>query len=216
MGIGVVAGYKDEYGTRLRQAGPPVPVDAEQTACKERTMIRSRAILALCAAALLSWGAIALAAGPTLGTAAPGFRLQDQNGTWHTLEQYRGKWVALYFYPKDQTPGCTTQACDFRDNIFAFRDIGAVLLGISVDDVASHKKFAEEHGLPFTLLADTTKQTAAQYGVLIKLLGFAKRETFLIDPQGRVAKRYFDVEPEGHSDVVIRDLKALIARQKPG
>ncbi len=162
---------------------------------------------------------IALAAGPTLGTAAPNFRLQDQHGKWHTLEDYRGKWVALYFYPKDQTPGCTTQACDFRDNIFAFRAIGAVILGVSVDDVASHKAFAEKHGLPFTLLADSSKQTAKQYGVLTKLFGVmevARRETFLIDPQGRVARHYLDVKPEGHSTMVITDIKALMAKQKTG
>ena len=174
---------------------------------------------AACMAAIALWCGVAFAAGPTLGTQAPGFRLQDQNGEWHTLEQYRGKWVALYFYPKDQTPGCTTQACDFRDNIFAFRDTGAALLGVSVDTVASHKEFAEKHGLPFPILADSTKKTAADYGVLTKLFGLmevAKRETFLIDPQGRVAKHYFDVKPEGHSAMVIADLKALKARQPGG
>ena len=170
-------------------------------------------------AALVLWCGGAFAAGPTLDTTAPNFRLQDQNGAWHTLEQYRGKWVALYFYPKDQTPGCTTQACDFRDNIFAFRDAGAVILGISVDTVASHKEFAEKHGLPFRILADSSKQTATDYGVLTRLFGImavAKRETFLIDPQGRVASHYFDVKPEGHSIVVITDIKALMAKQKGG
>src|SRR5690349_7100755 len=78
--------------------------------------------------------------GPALGAAAPNFKLQDQNGQWHTLEEYKGKWLVLYFYPKDQTPGCTAQACEFRDNVFAFRDVNAVIVGISVDDVASHKK----------------------------------------------------------------------------
>jgi peroxiredoxin Q/BCP len=183
------------------------------------TAHRSPSRTALALLALAAWCGMALAAGPTLGTTAPNFRLQDQNGKWHTLEDYRGKWVALYFYPKDQTPGCTTQACDFRDNIFAFRDIGAVILGVSVDDVASHKAFAEKHGLPFTLLADSSKQTAKAYGVLAKLFGVmevARRETFLLDPQGKVAKRYLDVEPEGHSTMVIRDLKALMAKQKTG
>ncbi|MEQ1580015.1 MAG: peroxiredoxin [Steroidobacteraceae bacterium] len=170
-------------------------------------------------AALALWCGVTFAAGPTLGTMAPNFRLQDQNGEWHTLEQYRGKWVALYFYPKDQTPGCTTQACDFRDNIFAFRDAGAVILGVSVDTVASHKEFAEKHGLPFRILADSSKKTAADYGVLTRLFGIlevAKRETFLIDPQGRVAKHYLDVKPEGHSAMVIADLKVLMAKQKTG
>ena len=147
---------------------------------------------------------------PALGSMAPAFKLQDQNGKWHELKDYRGKWVALYFYPKDNTPGCTTQACEFRDNIFAFRDAGAVILGVSVDDVASHKKFAEEHGLPFTLLADPTKETAKRYGVLKKFIGImemAKRDTFLIDPQGRIVKYYADVDPKGHSQVVLKDIK---------
>jgi thioredoxin-dependent peroxiredoxin len=183
------------------------------------TAAGSRAIGTACLAALAFWCGVAFAAGPTLGMMAPNFRLQDQNGEWHTLEQYRGQWVALYFYPKDQTPGCTTQASDFRDNIFAFRETGAVLLGVSVDTVASHKEFAEKHGLPFRILADSSRKTATDYGVLTKLFGLmevAKRETFLIDPQGRVAKHYFDVQPEGHSAMVIADLKALMAKQKGG
>lgn len=178
-----------------------------------------RSMLAAGLAALVMWCGVAFAAGPTLGSVAPNFRLQDQNGDWHTLDQYRGKWVALYFYPKDQTPGCTTQACDFRDNIFAFREVGAVILGVSVDDVASHSEFAEKHGLPFRILADSTKKTATDYGVLAKLFGImevARRETFLIDPQGRIAKHYLDVRPEGHSAIVITDIKALMAKQKAG
>ncbi len=154
-------------------------------------------------------------AAPEAGMAAPAFRLQDQNGAWHSLADYRGKWVVLYFYPKDDTPGCTTQACEFRDNIFAFNKLGAVILGISVDDVASHKQFAEEHSLPFTLLADSTKATAKSYGVLRSALGImeiAARETFIIDPQGRVAKHYVAVDPKGHSQAVLTDLKSLQAK----
>ncbi len=156
--------------------------------------------------------AAALAGGPEVGSMAPSFRLQDQNGEWHQLEDYRGQWVALYFYPKDNTPGCTTQACEFRDNIFAFREAGAVILGVSVDDVESHKKFAEEHGLPFTLLADPTKATAQEYGVLKKFFGvmeMADRETFLIDPEGRIARHYEKVNPDGHSKIVLADIKEL-------
>ncbi len=181
--------------------------------------INSRRSMLSGLAALFVCCSVAFGAGPTLGTAAPDFRLQDQNGDWHTLEQYRGKWVALYFYPKDQTPGCTTQACDFRDNIFAFRELGAVILGISVDDVASHREFAEKHGLPFRILADSTRKTATDYGVLTRLFGImavAKRETFLVDPEGRIARHYLDVKPEGHSAMVIADLKTLMAKQKAG
>jgi peroxiredoxin Q/BCP len=168
----------------------------------------SRALLA----AMLVVGATAHADGPALGKEAPDFKLQDQKGKWHTLADYRGKWVALYFYPKDQTPGCTTQACDFRDNVFAYRDANAVILGVSVDDVESHKAFAEKHGLPFPLLADPTKETAKRYGVL-NFTGFAKRETFLIDPNGTIVKRYAVADPKGHSEVVLKDIKALQQRQ---
>ncbi len=161
---------------------------------------------------LAAWLGMAHAEEPKLGSSAPDFKLQDQNGKWQQLSDYQGKWVALYFYPKDQTPGCTTQACEFRDNIFAFRDAGAVILGVSVDDVESHKKFSEKHGLPFPILADSTKATAKQYGVLKRFLGtleLAQRDTFLIDPQGRIVKHYVDVDPKGHSQLVLRDIKAL-------
>jgi thioredoxin-dependent peroxiredoxin len=162
--------------------------------------------------ACLAMASAARAAAPEVGSPAPAFRLQDQAGAWHELNDYRGKWLVLYFYPKDDTPGCTTQACEFRDNIFAFNKLGAVILGISVDDVASHKQFAEEHGLPFTLLADSTKETAKSYGVLRSVLGLmeiASRETFIIDPQGRIAKHYASVDPKGHSQRVLADLKVL-------
>ncbi|RPI14382.1 MAG: peroxiredoxin [Lysobacterales bacterium] len=118
------------------------------------------------AVALLALTGIAVAATPSVGEPAPAFKLQDQDGKWHSLSDYKGKWVALYFYPKDDTPGCTTQACGFRDNVFAFDKAGAVIVGVSVDDVASHKEFAKKHGLPFTLLADADKAVAKQYGVL--------------------------------------------------
>ena len=172
----------------------------------------------------LTWLAVAVCAfagfaqaadSPAIGAAAPDFRLQDQAGKWHQLKDYRGKWVTLYFYPKDQTPGCTTQACEFRDNIFAFREINAQILGISVDDVESHKKFAEKHGLPFPILADASKETAKKYGALKSYFGMelARRDTFLIDPEGRIAKHYVEVDPKGHSEIVLKDLKALQAKK---
>jgi thioredoxin-dependent peroxiredoxin len=161
----------------------------------------------------------AVAASPEVGAEAPAFRLQDQNGNWHSLSDYKGQWIALYFYPKDDTPGCTTQACSFRDNVFAFKKEGAVILGISVDDVASHKAFAEKHGLPFTILADPDKSVTKKYGVLKTYMGvmeLARRDTFIIDPQGHVAKHYESVEPEGHSQVVLEDIRALKAGRKTG
>jgi peroxiredoxin Q/BCP len=156
------------------------------------------------------------AAGPLEGAAAPGFRLQDQAGQWHVLADYRGQWVVLYFYPKDDTPGCTTEACALRDNIFAFRKLGATILGISVDDVESHKDFAKKHSLPFTLLADPTKKTARDYGVLVRMLGVlevAQRDTFLIDPEGRIAKHWVKVDPDDHSNMVLKELNARLARK---
>ncbi len=163
---------------------------------------------------LLVAAAAARAETPQVGTPAPAFKLQDQTGKWVSLAEQRGKWVVLYFYPKDNTPGCTTQACEFRDNIFAFRDAGAVILGVSVDDVASHKSFATEHSLPFPILADSTRETAKAYGVLYRAMGVlevARRETFIVDPQGRIAKRYARVDPKGHSQQVLADIKALTA-----
>jgi thioredoxin-dependent peroxiredoxin len=153
---------------------------------------------------------------PTLGAPAPEFKLQDQNGKWHQLKDYRGKWVALYFYPKDQAPGCTEEACGFRDSVAGFREAGVVILGISVDDVESHSKFADKHQLPFTLLADVNKETVRQYGVLKTYIGgmqLARRETFLVDPQGRIVKRYVDVEPKGHSQQVLNDIRELQKRK---
>lgn len=153
-------------------------------------------------------------AAPAVGAMAPTFRLPDQSGTMHALDQYRGKWVVLYFYPKDDTPGCTTEACEFRDNIFAFRKAGAVVLGISVDDVDSHKAFAAKHSLPFPLLADSSKSTAQSYGVLYRAMGImevARRETFIIDPQGRIAQHYTGVTAKGHSNTVLADLKTLMS-----
>jgi len=177
----------------------------------------ARTRLAILFAALFALALPAFADAPAVGSAAPAFKLQDQNGKWHSLSDYKGKWVVLYFYPKDDTPGCTTEACAFRDNIFAFDKEGAVVLGISVDDVGDHKAFAEKHSLPFTLLADPTKAVTKEYGVLKTYMGMmemAHRETFIIDPQGRIAKRYETVDPDGHSKVVLDDLKALKAAGK--
>ncbi|HEY4369917.1 MAG TPA: peroxiredoxin [Steroidobacteraceae bacterium] len=175
-------------------------------------MYRIRNVRYLALGAVLWLGLVHAQTPPPLGSVAPDFRLQDQNGKWQELKDYRGKWVALYFYPKDQTPGCTTQACEFRDNVFAFRDAGAVILGVSVDNVESHQKFAAKNSLPFPILADSSKAVTKKYGVLKSYMGvleLARRDTFLIDPQGHVVKHYADVDPEGHSAVVLNDLKAM-------
>ena len=159
----------------------------------------------------------ARAEGLQAGMAAPGFNLTDQYGKPHTLEDYRGRWLVLYFYPKDDTPGCTTEACAFRDDVRRLRQMHVALLGISLDSVDSHRRFAEKYGLPFPLLADAHGETAKAYGALWSLgpLRFARRQTFIIDPQGRVAHIYRSVKPENHSDEVIRDLAALGADDRP-
>lgn len=150
---------------------------------------------------------------PKAGTAAPEFALPDQDGKEHRLSDYRGTWVLLYFYPKDDTPGCTIEACNFRDQFKDFGEIGAVVLGVSTDSIESHKRFAKKFDLPFTLLADPTKEVVGPYGVFgeKKFMGKTymgtKRTSFLIDPEGNIRKVYENVKPEVHAAEVIADLK---------
>jgi peroxiredoxin Q/BCP len=150
---------------------------------------------------------------PAVGSDAPSFKLQDQNGEWHALGDYRGHWLAVYFYPKDDTPGCTKEACNFRDNIYAFKAIDAAVVGISVDDVESHKEFSDKYKLPFTLLADENNETSKAYGVLkdYKLIKLASRQSFLVSPEGKIAKHYDDVDPDTHTEEVLTDIKAFMA-----
>lgn len=151
----------------------------------------------------------------TTGIQAPDFTLPDQSGTSRTLSAYRGKWVLLYFYPKDDTPGCTTEACEIRDNFSAFGNHNAVVLGVSGDSVQSHEKFAKKHTLPFTILADEQKKVIEAYGVYgqRKFLGKTflgiHRTSFLIDPSGKVVKVYEKVKPKIHAKEVLSDIAAL-------
>jgi len=154
-------------------------------------------------------GMIAVASEPfAVGDVAPEFELSDQSGQLHSLEDYRDQWVVLYFYPKDGTPGCTTEACEFRDNIFEFKRLNAQILGVSLDDVESHQRFAENHDLPFPLLADVEGKVSEAYGVKTRMFGMkmAKRQTFLISPDGTLAKHYEKVNVNEHSTQVIADL----------
>lgn len=154
---------------------------------------------------------------PKTGEIAPEFSLPDQDGKIHTLAQYRGQWVLLYFYPKDDTEGCTKEACMIRDDFPHFQGLKAVVLGVSIDSVASHKKFAEKYSLPFTLLSDESKEVVNRYGVwgLKKFMGReyegTSRVSFLIDPNGKIAKAYEKVVPSEHAAEVVADLKALTA-----
>ena len=142
---------------------------------------------------------------------APDFSLEDQNGTVHTLSSYVGKKVLIYFYPKDDTPGCTTEACNFRDNYKDLQDTGLIVLGISKDSTKSHKKFADKFDLPFPLLADTDGVVCQAYGVW-KNKKFMGREymgidrmSFLVDEKGNIAKIYEDVAPKTHVDDIKKD-----------
>jgi len=152
-------------------------------------------------------------AGLKVGDKAPNFALQDQNNITHTLSNYEGQWVVLYFYPKDDTPGCTTQACDFRDAVKRIIASKAVVFGLSVDSVRSHKLFAEKYNLPFSLLADETKKVSELYDSLSSFFNVANRNTFIIDPEGKIAKIYLSVNPKTHSEMVLSDLSNL---QKAG
>jgi peroxiredoxin Q/BCP len=142
---------------------------------------------------------------------APDFALVDQYGKSHKLSDYKGKWVVLYFYPKDDTPGCTKEACHFRDDIFRIRKLNVEILGVSVDNQASHAKFSEKHGLPFPLLADADGRVAQSYNALWSLgpVRVARRHSFIIDAEGKIAKIYRDVDPDQHSNEIILDLEKL-------
>ena len=140
-------------------------------------------------------------------TQAPDFSLPDQDGTPHTLSSYRGSFVLIYFYPKDDTPGCTKEACAIRDAYDVFKQKGIIVLGISKDSVASHKKFAEKYGLPFTLLADTDKKVITDYKAGSILM--TKRISYLVDPEGMVVKSYPKVDPAMHAKEILADVAAL-------
>ena len=146
------------------------------------------------------------------GTPAPDFSLPDQNGKLHTLSQYRGQKVILYFYPKDNTPGCTKQACGFAELYPQFREKGAVVLGVSKDSVASHKKFEQNHGLPFTLLSDTERTIIEAYGAWQEKKNYGKitmgvvRTTYLIDENGIIAKAITNVKATENPEQMLKTI----------
>lgn len=146
---------------------------------------------------------------------APAFTLPDQNNEEHSLKDYKGSWVLLYFYPKDDTPGCTKQACGIRDSYGDFKKAKITVLGISKDPVKKHKKFEEKYELPFTLLSDEECKVIQKYDVW-KLKKFMGREymgtmrtSFLINPEGKIAKIYENVKPEQHAEMILADHKEL-------
>jgi thioredoxin-dependent peroxiredoxin len=148
---------------------------------------------------------------PTAGNAAPGFTLPSQEGAQVSLDQFKGKWVVLYFYPKDFTSGCTIEAHNFQRDLDKYTQKNAVIVGVSVDNVDSHKGFCTKEGLNFKLLADPDHAVVEKYGSVMQYNGMtlAARNTFLIDPTGVIRKVYLKVSPQGHSDEVLTDLQQL-------
>lgn len=144
-----------------------------------------------------------------VGQPAPSFKLQDQNGKWHESKQYRGQWMVLYFYPKDDSPGCTQEANQFKALYPQFLKSNAVVLGVSLDDVKSHQKFSNKLGLPFPILADQKQQLAGQFGIVrnFGIAQIAKRETFLVDPQGTIVYHYSSVNTQTHAKQVLADIQ---------
>jgi len=163
--------------------------------------------------ALLLWrlNAVIRVRLPKAGEIAPGFVLPDQNGQARSLDEFRDKWLVLYFYPRDDTPGCVEQAMRFRNTMRDLEALGAVVCGVSVNSSQSHAAFARKYSLPFALLADRAGEVAARYGSLLNfgVLRFAKRNTFLVDPQGKVAKVYVGVNAARNAQEVSDDLKSL-------
>jgi peroxiredoxin Q/BCP len=163
--------------------------------------------------ALLVWLIPGPASAETLqaGAPAPEFALPDAAGKTRRLADWRGQWLVLYFYPRDNTPGCTTEAANFRDAQARFTALQASVVGVSLDDAASHREFAAEHHLPFALLSDVDGGVAARYDALLNLgvMKFARRHSFLIDPDGRVARIYRQVEPATHVEEILADLMRL-------
>lgn len=172
-------------------------------------MIKTLLYCAVLLVAFFGYSNISMAnTAPKNGDKAPQFNLPDAKGEMVNLTSFKGNWVVLYFYPKDDSPGCTKEACSFRDDLHKLEKLGAKVVGISVDDTSSHAKFAEKYQLPFPLLADKDGKVADSYGALTNLLilKVAKRYTFLIDPEGKITKIYQSVDTSRHSQEIINDL----------
>lgn len=172
--------------------------------------------LVVLAVVLLVPRLLSRSATPSEGSVAPDFNLTSQDGSSVSLKDYRGKWVVLYFYPKDQTPGCTREAHNFQVDQLKYAEHNAVVLGVSLDSVESHKQFCVKEGLNFKLLADPGHKVTSQYGSLANfgVVKFAARHTFIIDPQGRIAKAYTSVDPARHSNELLTALAQLQSQAK--
>ena len=176
--------------------------------------MRNRVVVAILFLLLMVPGCSQAASVPQVGTMAPDFTLPSQDGSKISLSQFKGKWVVLYFYPKDMTSGCTIEAHNFERDQPQYEAKNAVVLGVSVDSVDSHKQFCAKEGLNFKLLSDSDHKVTQEYGSLTNLgvMKFAARHTFLIDPQGKIVKVYTDVSPNKHSEEVLVELTELQAK----
>lgn len=165
-------------------------------------------LLILLLAAWLGWRAWQTGPLPAPGSCAPDFSLPDQHGARHSLADHAGRWLVLYFYPRNDTPVCTREACAFRDGLAELQSAGAAVVGVSVATQASHARFAAKHHLGFPLLADAEGRVARLYGSLVdwKILRFARRNTFLIDPQGKVQRIFTRVDPARHAEEILAEL----------
>jgi len=173
-------------------------------------MSRRVMLTLFCAVVVLAPVLLLAAAHPETGSQAPQFTLKSQDGTAVSLSDFRGKWVVLYFYPKDFTSGCTVEAHNFQRDLAEYEKRNAVIVGVSVDDANSHKQFCVKEGLSFKLLADTEHHVSDEYGTLSHMpFTHASRNTFLIAPDGRVARVFDDVKPAEHSAEVLATLKEL-------
>jgi peroxiredoxin Q/BCP len=170
--------------------------------------VKTALLLVLLLPAWLLWRAWHTGPVPAAGDSAPDFGLPDQHGNVHRLSDYAGRWLVLYFYPRDDTPGCTREACAFQEGLAKLQSVGAAVVGVSVDTQASHARFAEKYHLGFPLLADSGGSVASHYGTLIdwRVLRVARRITFLIDPQGNIHKTFTRVDPTRHADEILSEL----------
>ena len=167
--------------------------------------------ISLSLAAVMNMHAVETQKQPAVGKPAPDFSLTTNDGSQVSLKDFKGKWIVLYFYPKDFTSGCTLEARNFQRDLAGYQNAGAVILGVSVDSAQSHKDFCAKEGLNFKLLSDPDGKISAEYGSTMEYQGakMAARNTFLINPQGEIARVYTGVKPAGHSEEVLKDLAEL-------
>lgn len=176
------------------------------------TIVKSLfASIVLVAAVMVTTLADSPADQPAVGAMAPEFSLTNNEDKQVSLKDYRGKWVVLYFYPKDFTSGCTLQARNFQRDLAKYEEVGAVILGVSIDTAESHKEFCAKEGLSFKLLSDPDAKVSGEYGSIMDYNGkkYSARNTFLIDPNGKIAKVFVNVKPGGHSEEVLAALGEL-------